>query len=161
MSSAVINRSTPSGAVLAHVLCGAEIGRTNLRDGAAEVETWLWDRSARIENRGSLTLRRLLAADPAAFASSDAYKLVVALNQPPGDSPFDDLTGVVAVDRLDGHRFRIHHTPSSAPAGAVAQRAVAEGWGLVELPPERRSLEDIFVDITCSEPNETTDEAIA
>ena len=83
MSSAVINRSTPSGAVLAHVLCGAEIGRTNLRDGAAEVETWLWDRSARIENRGSLTLRRLLAADPAAFASSDAYKLAVALNQPP------------------------------------------------------------------------------
>jgi ABC-2 type transport system ATP-binding protein len=34
------------------------------------------------------------------------------------------------------------------PATAVAETAVARGWGLEELIPERRTLEQIFVELT-------------
>ena len=39
-------------------------------------------------------------------------------------------------------------------AEALAERAVAEGWGLYELTPERLSLEDVFVNITTTEEGE-------
>jgi len=57
-----------------------------------------------------------------------------------------------AVEARDDGAFLLHFAGGEAPAEAVARIAVEHDWGLLELTPERRSLEEIFVDITTREP---------
>ena len=61
------------------------------------------------------------------------------------------IEGVVAVDEADEGCVHIKHKPEINPAAAVAKMTVEQGWELLELTPERRSLEEIFVDITTAE----------
>ena len=61
------------------------------------------------------------------------------------------LPQVQSVEVLDGQRFRLHLTAAENPAPAIAQQAVAKDWGLLELTPQRRTLEEIFVQITSGE----------
>ncbi|MGA9854542.1 MAG: ABC transporter ATP-binding protein, partial [Gammaproteobacteria bacterium] len=65
------------------------------------------------------------------------------------------LPGVNAVELTGDHRLRVHFSPDKNPAEALAAEVVKRGWGLQELTPEHKSLEQIFVDLT------TTDEASA
>jgi ABC-2 type transport system ATP-binding protein len=62
------------------------------------------------------------------------------------------IEGVVAVEPLEEGLWHIQHQPENNPASRVAQTVVEHAWGLLELTPERRSLEQIFVDITTAEP---------
>ncbi len=64
------------------------------------------------------------------------------------------IEGIETIESLDDGILQIQHRPEINPASAVAQAVVAHDWGLLELTPQRRSLEDIFVDITTSEPME-------
>jgi ABC-2 type transport system ATP-binding protein len=63
-----------------------------------------------------------------------------------------DLRDIDSVERLDDHSFRVHFDPQHNPADGIVRRAVDKDWGLLELTPEKRSLEEIFVDITTAEP---------
>jgi ABC-2 type transport system ATP-binding protein len=72
-----------------------------------------------------------------------------------------DLPDVESVERLGDHTFRIHYQPQRNPADAIVRRAVEKDWGLMELTPEKRSLEEIFVDITTAEPTEVERDASA
>lgn len=83
--------------------------------------------------------------------------LRVALRFPPPLAQLQAIDGVQAVEDLEDGRFRLHHAPEASPAEAVAAAAVHHGWGLLELTPEHASLEDIFVQLTRSEP--VTEEA--
>jgi ABC-2 type transport system ATP-binding protein len=53
---------------------------------------------------------------------------------------------------LEDHSFRVHFDPQHNPPDAIVKRSVDKDWGLLELTPEKRSLEEIFVDITTAEP---------
>ncbi|MGD8939739.1 MAG: ATP-binding cassette domain-containing protein [Gammaproteobacteria bacterium] len=64
----------------------------------------------------------------------------------------NDLPDIDSVERLDDHSFRVHFDPQHNPADAIVKRSVDKDWGLLELTPEKRSLEEIFVDITTAEP---------
>jgi ABC-2 type transport system ATP-binding protein len=77
--------------------------------------------------------------------------LAVALRQPPALDELNKLDGVTAVEALEDGRLRVSHTPESNPAEAIVEKAVAAGWGLYELTPERLSLEDVFVNITTTD----------
>ncbi|MCF6336928.1 MAG: ABC transporter ATP-binding protein [Gammaproteobacteria bacterium] len=66
------------------------------------------------------------------------------------------IEGIVAVDMIDEDCVQIKHKPEINPATAIAKMTVEQGWELLELTPERRSLEEIFVDITTAE--QTADE---
>ena len=68
------------------------------------------------------------------------------------------IEGIVAVDAIDGDCVQIKHKPEINPAAAIAKMTVEQGWELLELTPERRSLEEIFVDITTAE--QTVDESV-
>ena len=81
-----------------------------------------------------------------------ASSLLVAFRQSLQTNELNDLPYVDAVERVDEHRFRIHHNPQTNPAEHIVKRAVEKDWGLLELIPEKRSLEQVFVDITTSEP---------
>ncbi len=82
--------------------------------------------------------------------------LLVGLRQPPPAEELQEIVGVQEVETLGEGRFRLHHAPDVNPAEALAARAVVAEWGLLELTPERLSLEDIFVQLTHTE---TTEEA--
>ncbi len=86
-------------------------------------------------------LERELAADA----------LVVGLGHPPAPEALAAVPGVTAVEPLGAGRFRLRHAPGASPAEAVAEAAVRGGWGLVELTPERRTLEQVFVELTTGE----------
>ena len=62
------------------------------------------------------------------------------------------IDGVHAADVLDDGSILVQHQPDTNPAPDLAQAAVEHRWGLLELTPQRRSLEEIFVDITTIEP---------
>ena len=66
-----------------------------------------------------------------------------------------DLPYIESVERLDEHSWRIHYDPQQNPADGIVKRAVEKAWGLLELTPEKRTLEEIFVDITTAEPTDT------
>ena len=89
--------------------------------------------------------------------------LKISLRNPPAPDELQRVSGdIEQVEMLaDGH-FQIHLQPEKNPAEAaesIVEQAVAKGWGLYELAPATRSLEDIFVDITTSEPEAEVESA--
>jgi ABC-2 type transport system ATP-binding protein len=61
------------------------------------------------------------------------------------------VPGVVAVDERDGGRFIVEHAADADPREALFQLAVDKGWTLLELAPQRATLEDVFVRLTTRE----------
>ncbi len=78
--------------------------------------------------------------------------LLLGLQHPPGEAALLAIPGVQGVETLEPQRLRIRYdseaSTAQGPAEALAQAAVEQGWGLFELSPEQRSLEEIFVDLT-------------
>jgi ABC-2 type transport system ATP-binding protein len=62
------------------------------------------------------------------------------------------VEGVQYIEDLGSNRYRIFHDKDKEPAVRVAEVIVGAGWGLTELVPERRSMEQIFIDITQTNP---------
>jgi ABC-2 type transport system ATP-binding protein len=83
--------------------------------------------------------------------SSLISSLMVRFGNPANQDSILSINGVSAVDEIENGYLRIHHDPETSPAAAIAEIAVTQGWELLELTPEKRSLEEIFVDITTSE----------
>jgi len=96
--------------------------------------------------------RLVLSDDLDALARhSRSSSLILRLGQRPDAGMLEAVPGVEAVQELDHGRWRIHHAPDESPAAALAERAVQQGWVLLELTPEQRSLEEVFVDITAGD----------
>ncbi len=72
--------------------------------------------------------------------------LRLRLRQAPG---IDALTAIAGVEHLEAlaETFRIEYSGES-PAEALAIAAVAGDWGLLELTPEGRDLESLFLELT-------------
>ena len=97
-----------------------------------------------IINRG-----RLVFADSMSGLERHLHSqhLIVRLRAAPAPAELQSVPGIAAVETLDDGRLRLRYDGAS-PAAAVAETAVARGWGLEELIPERRTLEQIFVELT-------------
>ncbi len=80
-----------------------------------------------------------------------ATTLLVELRNPPAINELQTLPGVTQCDALGDNRFRVHHSLEQNPAEQIAEQAVKQAWGLLALSPERKSLEQVFVEITSSE----------
>jgi len=70
------------------------------------------------------------------------------------DAELEKLAGIDNVERLGDTRARLHFEDSN-PADAVAACVARHDWGLVELSLDRQTLEQVFVDLTCSDTSET------
>jgi ABC-2 type transport system ATP-binding protein len=90
-----------------------------------------------------------------------ASSLVVGLRRSPAIGDLQQLPGVEAVEALGEGAFRLHYQPERNPAEQLALEAARHDWGLYELIPERMSLEQVFVDITRSDPTEHGEGAAA
>lgn len=73
--------------------------------------------------------------------------LIIRLRQTPSLDDLTQVPGIVAAETLDTGHLRLRYEGAN-PATAVVEVAVARGWGLEELIPERRTLEQIFVELT-------------
>ncbi len=77
--------------------------------------------------------------------------LVLACRQTPEQAVIKTLPGVHDVQPLDSHHLRVHFNADNNPAEIVAAEVLKRGWGLLELTPEHKSLEQIFVDLTTAD----------
>jgi len=80
-----------------------------------------------------------------------ATTLLLELRTPPTETELAKLPGVSQCEALGHNRFRLHHDTEQNPAEQIAEQAVKAGWGLLELHSERKTLEQVFVEITSSE----------
>ena len=81
----------------------------------------------------------------------EATQLLLALNHPPGSGELEAVEGVTGVESAGEGCFHVHFAPGASPAARLAETAAAQGWGLTELTPERATLEQVFVNLTCGE----------
>lgn len=79
---------------------------------------------------------------------AQANSLLLALRNEPGIAELEAVEGVNEVESLPDGRFRIRFTPGQSPAETFVKLSVEHGWGLSELTPESRRLEQIFMTLT-------------
>jgi ABC-2 type transport system ATP-binding protein len=95
------------------------------------------------------------------LAQMQSNCLQIGLRRMPKDlQGFMQLPAVETVEQIDTQYLRIRHGQTLNPAEAIAEYAVTHGLGLFELRAEQRSLEQIFVELTCSENLDAADDTL-
>lgn len=105
-----------------------------------------------IINKGELVLTESTVGLQKRMQSSS---LLLSFHQPPALDKLLTFNGVDGLDDLGEGRFRLHHNPDTDPSEQIVETSVEQGWRLYEISPEQLSLEEIFVDITCTEQHDT------
>jgi ABC-2 type transport system ATP-binding protein len=95
-----------------------------------------------IIDRGHAVYNEILVRD------AHAGTIALQLHRPPSLVELDKFPGVKAVQELGGGRFRLHCADAADPREALAEAAVRQNWGLVELRMEHKTLEETFVELT-------------
>ena len=102
-----------------------------------------------IMHRGRLVYRETTES---LMADTAVTRTRVTFRKAPDESALQALSGVKTIEALGNNEFRLHHDSNSERlAESVARAALDSGWGLEALIPERRSLEQIFVEITSAD----------
>lgn len=109
-----------------------------------------------IINRGQLVLSESIEQ---MRDKLQATTLVVALRSTPPLADIEAIDGVASVEAVNEGRLRIGYSPDNDPSDRLVEQAVANDWGLYELTPERMTLEQVFVEITCAEHHTAHDES--
>ena len=86
---------------------------------------------------------------------------VIGLGQEIEQDKISALPHVASVEILGPRRWRLLFETEQDPIQEIAKQIIDNGWGLTELVPEQKSLEDIFVDITTSEEEQSSTEDAA
>ncbi|MEZ5671359.1 MAG: ABC transporter ATP-binding protein [Thiotrichaceae bacterium] len=107
-----------------------------------------------IINRGRLILNDTIDG---LFSQIQTTSLLIGLRRPPVPEILQQMDEIEHVEIIDATHLRIHHTAEVNPAELLVEKAVASNWGLFELIPEKRSLEQVFVDLTCVEDDTETE----
>lgn len=98
-----------------------------------------------IINQGELVLTDTIAGLSQRMESSS---ILVRFDRPPTEEDLSTLGGVAGVEAQGDGRIRLRYRPEQDPVDELVRRAVSDEWGLRELMPERRTLEEIFVATT-------------
>jgi len=98
-----------------------------------------------IIQQGRLILRETIAGLQRRMHSCT---LEVTTRTPPDLKALSALPGVLSIDSRSGNRLYVHHGVEHNPAKQLAELIVASGWGLEELAPVKKSLEDVFIQLT-------------
>ncbi|HEX9181114.1 MAG TPA: ATP-binding cassette domain-containing protein [Burkholderiales bacterium] len=88
-----------------------------------------------------------------------ARTLTAEFRQAPDRAELERLPGVIRVQALSGHAFRLQWEGEQEPGPALAEAATREGWGLSSLTPGRVTLEEVFVRLTQGEEQDVRSEA--
>ena len=77
--------------------------------------------------------------------------LIIGLSEEVNEDKIHALADVSSVEKINTKRWRLVFDDGRVPTQDIAKQIVENGWGLTELTPEQKTLEQIFVDITTSE----------
>jgi len=77
--------------------------------------------------------------------------IILGLSHAPAEAELKSLKGIDEVEVLSNTRFRLSHATEDNPAENIAQIAADKNWGLFEIRPEQKTLEQIFVELTSGE----------
>ena len=77
--------------------------------------------------------------------------LILGLNHAPAEAELKSLNFINEVEVLSNSRFRLSHAIEKSPAENIAQIAADKNWGLFEIRPEQKTLEQVFVELTSGE----------
>ena len=88
-----------------------------------------------------------------------ATSLLLACRREPDAATIRGVPGVTQVEELGEHRLRIFFDSHTSPSEALAAEVLKRGWGLLELTPERKSLEQIFVELTAADEQRAQEQA--
>lgn len=58
------------------------------------------------------------------------------------------IPGVSSIENITGNQIKIHYNVTEDPARHISETIIASGWGLEELTPVKKSMEDIFIALT-------------
>lgn len=96
---------------------------------------------------------RLVFSDSMDHLETDSGgQILVSLRQAPSTRALAALPGVVKVESLGDGRFALgHRTDAQELTRCLVRSAVEQGWELVELAPRRSGLEQVFIELTCSD----------
>jgi ABC-2 type transport system ATP-binding protein len=78
-------------------------------------------------------------------------KLLVGLHHAPKADELLKINGVSEAEVLPSGLMRVRFEDGAAPAEAIVQAAVQQGWGLYQIAPDQTSLEDVFMQLTYQE----------
>ncbi|MFI3121940.1 MAG: ABC transporter ATP-binding protein [Methylococcaceae bacterium] len=78
----------------------------------------------------------------------DTGTLQVATRLAPDVDSLMTIAGVSSIENMSENRIKIHHSVTANPTEQIAERIINAGWGLLELTPVKRSMEDIFISLT-------------
>jgi ABC-2 type transport system ATP-binding protein len=103
-----------------------------------------------IVNRGRAVYDQPVVATRNAAIES----LVVAFKRSPALSALTSIVGVGGVTEIGGGRYRLQLAGGNDPREVIANAAANGNWGLIELAPEVKTLEDIFIALTAGDEQE-------
>ncbi len=98
-----------------------------------------------IIDQGQLILNETIAG---LNRQMDTGTLQVATRLAPDIDSLLTIPGISSVENMTENRIKIHHSVTANPAEQIAALIIAAGWGLQELTPIKRSMEDIFIGLT-------------
>jgi ABC-2 type transport system ATP-binding protein len=82
---------------------------------------------------------------------TSATSVVLGLANSVNDNELKGLPHVNRVEQLAPQRWRLQFQTDTQPTAEIAKAVINQGWQLLELTPEQKTLEQIFVDITTAE----------
>jgi len=98
-----------------------------------------------IIDQGQLILNETIAG---LNRQMDTGTLQVSTRLTPDINSLLTIPGVSSIESITENRIVIHHSVTANPAEQIAALVIAAGWGLQELTPVKRSMEDIFISLT-------------
>ena len=84
----------------------------------------------------------------------DSTALLAQFENMPELDVLAQIPGIQQVTPVDDGRVRLDFAGDN-PAEALIEQSVAQGWRLQEIAPQQHTLEQIFIDLTCSDAPET------
>ncbi|MEJ2439685.1 MAG: ATP-binding cassette domain-containing protein [Gammaproteobacteria bacterium] len=82
---------------------------------------------------------------------TSASSVILSLAETVSEKTLGQLPDVARVEQLAPQRWRLQFKPDTTPTSQIARAAVEQGWQLLELTPEHKTLEQVFVEITTAE----------
>ncbi len=98
-----------------------------------------------IIDQGQLILNETIAG---LNRQMDTGTLQVTTRLVPDFKSLSTIPGIISIENMTENRIKIHHSVTANPAEQIAEQIIAAGWGLQELTPVKRSMEDIFISLT-------------
>jgi ABC-2 type transport system ATP-binding protein len=98
-----------------------------------------------IIHQGKLILNETIAG---LNLQMDTGTLQVTTHLPTDIEILLSIQGISSIETVTPNLIKIHHSVTANPVEQIAEQIIAAGWGLQELTPIKRSIEDIFIGLT-------------